>query len=215
MKTCTLVLLLIAGIARLSGQVVTFEVFGLVDSSSTATFVVGDPYTFTFSFDASLTPSLSLGGFASYDSAAKNVVFDYASGAYVGTATDLSIWVQDSEVGDAFAIGLPSSGTTSFAPVDGKPFSVGAGNSLLSLVDASGASLPSTSLSDFLTGYPGFLASGTSRVLLNWGEAGDLFVSGTIDSVVITNQTSVPEPAACAAFAGMLALLLALRRKIA
>lgn len=213
MKPCVLVLLLIAGVTRLCSHVVSFEVFGLVDSSSTATFAVGDPYTFTFSFDSSLAPSLALDGFASYDRAATDVVFNYASGAYVGTATDLSIWMEHSPLGDGFAVGLPAAGALTFAPVDGKPFATAAGNPLLSLVDESGASLSSTSLADFLTDYPGFLTSGASRVLLNWGDAGEIMLSGTIDSVVITNQSSAPEPAAFAAVAGAFALLFVLRRR--
>lgn len=210
-------LLLVAALVsagQLRGQIVYLEIRGFVESSSTTTFAVSRPYSLTFSFDLSTPPTFAFAESARFDHSALAVTFSYDSGSYVGTATGLSIWTQDSAAGDGFALGFPAAGAVNFSAVDGHSFSTDAGTPLLDLFDPTGTALSSTSLLNLAAGGPQFLSGGDDRLRLRWGSGYDaIIVVATVDSIVTANFTAVPEPGVYAAIGGIVALLVALLRR--
>jgi hypothetical protein len=207
-------LLLVAALVstgQLRGQIVYLEIRGFVESSSTATFAVSRPYSFTFSFDLSTPPTLVLAESARFDHSALAVVFNYDSGSYVGTASGLSIWTQKSSAGDGFALGFPAAGPVNFSAVDGHSISTDAGTPLLDLFDPTGTALSSTSLSNLAAGGPQFISGGDDRLRLRWGTGVEgIVLVATVDSIETANFTAVPEPGVYAAVGGIVALLAAL-----
>ena len=208
------ILVLLATVLPAAAQTVFLEVSGVVETSSTATFAAGRPYSFRFSYDLAATASLSFADVARYDGAAADIVFNYDAGAYVGTASGLSIWTQNSASGDGFAVGLPFAGGVHFDPVDGHSIYNGAGSPLLDLVDPSGGTLSSTALLNLAAGVPQFLAGGDDRLRLRWGASGDeVVVVATIDRIVPFTPQAIPEPWFAAALIGAGALLYAVHRR--
>ena len=210
-------LLLLAALVctgQLRGQIVYLEIRGFVESSSTATFAVSRPYLFTFSFDLSTTPTFDFAESARFDHSALAVSFNYDSGSYVGTASDLSIWTQNSSAGDGFALGFPAAGTINFSAVDGYSFSTAIGTPLLDLFDPTGTALSSTRLLNLAAAGPQFRSGGDDRLRLRWGSGNDAIVLvATVDSIVTANFTAVPEPGVYAAIGGIVALIFALLRR--
>lgn len=199
---------------QLRGQIVYLEVRGLVESSSTASFSIGRPYSFTFSFDLSATPTFAFAESAKFVNSALAVSFNYDSGTYVGSALALSLWTQDSSVGDGFALGFPAGGAVDFAAVDGRAFSTDAGTPILDLFDPTGTALSSTNLINLAAGGPQFLSGGDDRLRLRWGSGDDAIVLvATVDSILTANSSAVPEPGAYAALGGIVALIVALLRR--
>lgn len=203
--------ILLLGAVRAAGQIVYLEVTGIVESTSTnSVFAAGRPYSFRFSFELGTTPTQTFSDVATYSGAATSIVFNYDAGAYVGTASNLSIWVQNSASGgDGFAVGMPFSGSVNFDPVDGQSLYNGAGTPVLDLFDATGSALSSTALLNLAAGVPQFLSGGDDRLRLRWGSNAEILVVATVDAINSYNGsgTAIPEPSGGAAVAGGLVML--------
>lgn len=190
---------------------ITVHISGTIESADSAMFEVGRGYTFEFTVDTTTPPSLDFGFFARYDAAATNIKFNYDSGAYVGTAEYLSVWLLDLPEIDGFSIGLPFEGDVSFPLVDGYSLFNVSGNPVIDLVDYSGSSLFSTALTD-PSGIIGFVSGDDDKLRLRWGADIQRSLVGSVDTVTTTQTPTVPDGGVASVGLPVLFAMILLRR---
>ncbi|HWA87063.1 MAG TPA: PEP-CTERM sorting domain-containing protein [Opitutus sp.] len=183
----------------------TFQLSGTISSvSGTSAFAVGQPFTITVAYRTDLTDANSNTQIGLYDPAITSYEFNYANGAYVGTASDGRFFIYDN-----FELGkdetqMDIAGTTNFASVDGYTFNPDASGPYFFLTNNSGSVFSSDILPTIFptTGWD------SGNFTLGWGQDEfDMFSPAISVNGTITSVSAVPEPATTAVLAGALALL--------